>query len=331
MFRTELIPLAGKHKSGLTHSFLTMGSCFADAIGTRLQETKFKVSVNPFGTTYNPVSIHNLLLQSLTGATLPGSTYVQQQDIHLNYHFHSSFSALSKTELQQKIASAMNSVLAALQVCDVLLITYGTAWVYKRKEEGDIVNNCHKQIASLFNKVLLTEKEIQDSFDDLYQALKKIRPDLRIILTLSPVRHIKDTLELNTVSKATLRTSCYHISQRYTDVDYFPAYEIMIDDLRDYRFYKSDMLHPTTEAEDYIWEKFTQTYFEADTIAFIKKWKEIKSALAHKPFHPSSAAHQQFLHSLYSKVSELKNMVHVEEELLFIKSQITRDLKSNVV
>lgn len=323
MFRTELFTTPTKHTSGLKNSFLTIGSCFADAIGTRMQEAKFKVRVNPFGTTYNPISIHHLLSHALSGTRLADDAYLAQQDIFLNYYLHSSFSALGKTELQQKIDHAMNSVRASLQACDVLMITYGTAWVYKRKAEGDIVNNCHKQIASLFNKALLSEKEIQDSFDKLYQALKKVRPDLRIILTLSPVRHMKDTLELNAVSKATLRTSCYHISQRYTDVDYFPAYEIMMDDLRDYRFYKSDMLHPTTEAEDYIWEKFQQTYFDADTIAFIKKWKEIQAALAHKPFHPSSAAHQQFLKSLYTKVSELKNVVTVEEELLLIKSQIT--------
>lgn len=323
MFRTELITQPSQHKIALTNSLLTIGSCFAEAIGNRLHEAKFKVSVNPFGTTYNPISIHNLLLNALEDKSLADNAYVQQHDVHLNYHLHSSFSALSKIELQQKINVCMNTVLTDLNACDILLITYGTAWVYKRKEENDIVNNCHKQVASLFNKVLLTEKEIEGSFDSLYQALKKIRPDLRIILTLSPVRHIKDTLELNAVSKATLRTTCFHISQRYTDVDYFPAYEIMMDDLRDYRFYKSDMLHPTTEAEDYIWEKFAQTYFEADTIAFIKKWNEIKVALAHKPFHPTSAAHQQFLQSLYTKVSELKNRVNVEEELLFIKSQIT--------
>jgi hypothetical protein len=326
MFRTELITQPSQHKIALTNSLLTIGSCFAEAIGNRLHEAKFKVSVNPFGTTYNPISIHNLLLNALADKSLADNAYVQQQDVHLNYHLHSSFSALSKTELQQKINVCMNTVLTDLNACDTLLITYGTAWVYKRKEEGDIVNNCHKQVASLFNKALLTEKEIEDSFDNLYQAFKKTRPNLRVILTLSPVRHIKDTLELNAVSKAILRTSCYRISQRYTDVDYFPAYEIMMDDLRDYRFYKSDMLHPTTEAEDYIWGKFAQTYFEADTIAFIKKWKEIKAALAHKPFHPSSAAHQQFLKSLYTKVSELKNMVNVEEELLFIKSQITGNL-----
>lgn len=323
MFRTELITKPAQYSLGLSNPLFTIGSCFADAIGSRLQEVKFKATVNPFGTTYNPLSIHNLLFHSLSGTALPDNSFLQHQDIHLNYHLHSSMSALSKAELTQKIQTQFNAALEELKKCDALLITYGTAWTYKRKAEKDTVNNCHKQDATLFNKVLLTQEEITDSFNTLYLALQQIRPGIKVILTLSPVRHIKDSLELNTVSKAVLRLACHHLSQQHTHVDYFPAYEMMIDDLRDYRFYKSDMLHPTTEAEKYIWRKFGQTYFDANTLHFIQQWKEIRAGLFHKPFHPTSVAHQQFLKSLYSKINELKEVVNVEEELLFIKSQLT--------
>lgn len=321
-FRTEL-SITSKQSISHKHSIVSIGSCFADAIGKRLKDFKFQTLVNPYGSVYNPCSIHKLLHLGLKNELPPESSYLKKDDVYFNYFFHSKLSSLNEKELRTTIDSTIREINQKLQISDTIIITYGTAWVYKRKEEGDIVNNCHKQAASLFNKELLSEKEIQDSFDSVYQAIKKVRPNLRLILTLSPVRHIKDTLELNAVSKAILRTSCYHLSQQYSDVDYFPAYEIMMDDLRDYRFYKDDLIHPTAFAEDYIWEKFEQTYFDADTVAFIKKWKEIKNAMAHKPFHPSSTAHQQFLKSLYAKVSELKNVVNVEEELSIIKSQIT--------
>jgi transcription termination factor NusB len=325
-FRTILSQKPQPNQISLKDALITVGSCFSDAIGKRLTQNKFNTLVNPFGTIYNPVSIHQLLNMAANEESLPAYSFIEREQIYANYLFHSQFNELSHKALEENLNAILQQVKQQLQLPGFLLITYGTAWVYTEKKSGRVVANCHKMPAELFEKRLLSVQEIKEDFERLKQILQKINNKLTIILTISPVRHLKDTLELNSVSKSVLRLACHEIVQEHSQVVYFPAYEIMMDDLRDYRFYKDDLIHPTAFAEDYIWEKFEQTYFDADTIAFIKKWKEIKSALAHKPFQPSSTAHQQFLKSLYTKVSELKNMVNVEEELSFIKSQITGNL-----
>src|SRR6185369_3638007 len=169
---------------------------------------------------------------------------------------------------------------------------------YRLKTSNEIVANCHKVPSINFTKSLLTETEIIESFQGFYAKLKSINPDCKIILTISPVRHLKDTLELNSVSKSMLRLSCHSIGNKFSDVEYFPAYEILLDDLRDYRFYKTDRLHPTEEAVEYIWEKFVSAYFDASSKEFIKEWKEIRKDLQHKAFHSQSENHQKFLKSL---------------------------------
>jgi hypothetical protein len=189
---------------------------------------------------------------------------------------------------------------------DVLIITYGTAWVYELQSNHQLVNNCHKVPASQFIKKLLSATEIIQSFNTLVQTLKTIRPELRILVTVSPVRHSKDTFELNTVSKSILRLVCHELQQH---VDYFPAYEIMMDDLRDYRFYERDMLHPSAEARDYINQKFSDRYFTADTLKLIHTLNEIQKALAHKPFQVTSAAHQHFLKDTLRKLESIQQQV----------------------
>ena len=323
MFRTELNIPVSQEKITLKNPVLTIGSCFADAMGSRLKNLKFQTLVNPFGTVYNPISLHELLQRSVHRQTLPANSFLQRDEVYYNYHLHSTFSSIQKETLTQQIQTTLESTSHFLTKVDVLMITYGTAWVYERKDTGEIVANCHKQPAALFTKRLLSQQEIVDSFRTLHTLLQDIRPNLRIILTLSPVRHIKDTLELNSVSKALLRTACYQVSTELSNVEYFPAYELLLDDLRDYRFYKSDMLHPSEEAEEYIWQKFTHAHFDEKTIAFLKRWADIKLGMQHKAFHPQSAAHQEFLKKLRENLLELKGLVDVEEELSIIQSQIS--------
>jgi hypothetical protein len=194
--------------------------------------------------------------------------------------------------------------------------------VYENKKSKEIVSNCHKKPQINFDKFLLSQKRIVESFEKFYQELKNINKEVRIILTVSPVRHIKDTLELNSVSKSILRLTCHTLSGAYSDIEYFPSNEIMIDDLRDYRFYKADMIHPSEVAIDYIWEKFGETYFGEETLKFIGEWSKIKSALNHKPFQSDSPAHQQFLKETLSKLNQLKSRVDVSEEIEALKEQL---------
>lgn len=321
-FRTEIRITPSAYRMNLKTRILTAGSCFANAIGNRLTTHKFNALTNPFGIIYNPESIHKALTYSIFNNPPHEQTYLHHQDVYLNYNFHSEFSALKKQELTEKLTNTIGSTHYFLKDADWLLITYGTAWVYHRKETGEIVANCHKMPADRFTKSLLTTEEIISSFRNFHDLVKNINPNLKIILTVSPVRHLKDTLELNSVSKSVLRLSCHSIGNQFSSVEYFPAYEMMMDDLRDYRFYQSDMLHPTTQAEDYIWEKFLEQYLDEATKDFIRKWRVVLSALHHKPFHPNSSAHQQFLKETMKKLIELKSWVNVEGEETHLKNQI---------
>jgi hypothetical protein len=299
-----------------------MGSCFANAIGTRFEQFKFSSCTNPFGTTYNPISIHRQLKWTLNNELPSENSYANNGEVFFNYNFHSHFSALDKKNLEAQIAEVVRYSNSFLKNTTYILLTYGTAWVYQQKKDNEIVANCHKQPASLFEKRLLTQHEIEESFSSVYELIRKQNPSIKIILTISPVRHIKDTLPLNMVSKSILHVACHSITQQFSGVEYFPAYEIMMDDLRDYRFYKQDRIHPTEEAEDYIWEKFCQSHFDETTLHFIERWKEIKSALAHKPFHPLSRKHQEFLIQLLADLEKLSTRIHTEDEIRLIKQQL---------
>ncbi|HPH46787.1 MAG TPA: GSCFA domain-containing protein, partial [Chryseolinea sp.] len=282
-FRTIVSPSISPFKVGIKDRFITIGSCFADVIGGYLKHHKIETSANPFGTLYSPAAIHKVLSYAIFNKSLPEQTFLQNQDIHLNYDFHSEFSALQKEVLKSRLKECILKTHQFLVNSNYLIITYGSSWVYERIETGELVANCHKMPAKLFAKSLLTQKKIIESFDPLYQDLKKLNPNMKIILTVSPVRHLKDTLELNSISKSILRTACHTLTETYSNVEYFPAYEIMMDDLRDYRFYKSDMIHPSEDAEAYIWQKFVDSFMDDSTKQFFETWSGIQSALAHKP------------------------------------------------
>ena len=319
-FRTE-IACPSANPIGLKDSILTTGSCFADQFGRWLETNKFDVLINPYGTNYNPISIHKTLIDSTTLA-LDDRLSVALRGIWHHFDYHSQWSSHQKEDLTASIKKIQHQVNQYMKKMDVLIITYGTAWIYQHKTQNSIVSNCHKVPATEFEKRLLTVEEIMDSFKQLYDVVKAIRPDIRIIVTVSPVRHIKDTLVLNSVSKATLRLACHHLSNRYEEVDYFPSYEIMMDDLRDYRFYDRDKIHPSEEAIDYISHKFSDQYFKPALKSFIEKWYTIRQSMEHRPYHPNSEAHQHFLKELVHKLEELKEVVSVEQEIKTIQSQI---------
>ena len=320
-FRTELTPVASASPISLKDRIFTIGSCFADAMGSHLHNNKFRVWNNCFGSVYNPISIHRTLLMVLENKS-PDSGYLQHDGVHLNYHFHSSFSAWSRQELESKVRGAIAEANQVLRNANRIIITYGTSYVYRLATSGEIVANCHKAPGANFTKSLLTETEVVQSFKEFYEALKGINSTCKIILTISPVRHLKDTLELNAVSKSILRLACHSIVNRFADVEYFPAYEILLDDLRDYRFYKTDRLHPTDEATEYIWEKFTKSSLDESSKKFISDWKVISKDLAHKPFHSQSENHQKFLQSLLKKIETLQSQADVSAEIQHLKSQI---------
>lgn len=320
-FRTILNTPRSAPRMAISDRIFTIGSCFSDAIGERLATYKLDTYANRMGVLYNPLSIHRVLQMAIHEGTPDELSFVSGERT-FHYDFHSSLHASSKTSLQETLSRAVRDCRQHLQRASWLIITYGTAWVYQRKDTGEVVANCHKQPASMFTKRLLTTSEIESSFSDLAHSLKTFNPSLKLILTVSPVRHLRDSIEGNTVSKSVVRIACDNVVRQHANVSYFPAYEIMMDDLRDYRFYKADMIHPNEVAEDYIWEKFTGAWFDDRLSDFIGAWKGILQALQHRPFHPDTSAHRTFLKSTLQRIDTWSGYVDVEEERKQILQQL---------
>lgn len=305
MFRTEVQVASSGLDLSLQHKVLTVGSCFADVIGSKLLQHKVDVLVNPFGTLFNPFSVSLLLKAALGQAYTFEEHLVKHNGIWYAYDLHSSLSSASKEELLQTIQERLQRTGRQLQNASLLIVTLGTSITYRLQESGKVVANCHKLPASNFRRVLLSVEEMRQSFEEMLAQLKQANPNIKVLLTVSPVRHIKESIEMNSVSKASLRLLCYQLQEAHPEVLYFPAYEIMMDDLRDYRFYKEDMLHPTPLAEDYIWQKFVEAYYTSDFRQFMDKWEKMQRAVAHRPFHPQSEAHQKFLRNTLQQLQEL--------------------------
>lgn len=312
--RTEIQTTHPTPIIGLGTKVLTIGSCFADNIGERLHGDKLIVKVNPFGTVYNPISIFNLLGDALYNIAPNEELYYHDGETWQHHGFHSAYWDFDKSILTHKLQKILEDTGNFLRETDVLMITFGTSVIYKHKDTQNLINNCHKRPADDFEKTVLELDEMEKAFEVLYTLLKNENPNLKIILTLSPVRHIKDGLELNAVSKSLLRLFCNKVANQ-KDILYFPAYEAMIDDLRDYSYYKDDLLHPNDRAVDYIYEKFGEQYFTKDYHQFLPKWKKLKIQLAHRPHKPGTKEHLKFLQNLYSDLEMLKDTVDVRNEM----------------
>lgn len=322
MFYTPVTLPAFENKIKHKDPVITAGSCFADCMGERFTGYKFSALTNPFGTVYNPLSLHRQFQMAMENKLRDPEKITEVHGIYVHYDFHSAFGNPSREGLLLEIQNALNNVHVFLKNTSWLVITWGTAWAYELKEKEDIVANCHKQPGQKFDKKLLNQDIILSDFNHFFNQLKKFNPDIKVILTVSPVRHIKDTLPLNNVSKSLLRLSAHELTQQHNDVLYFPSYEIMLDELRDYRYYKEDMIHPTPQAEDYIWKKFAEACIEDSALTFIEKWKEIQKAMTHKPFNPDSEGHKQFLRKTMDKLLQLKGQIDVDKEIENLKKQL---------
>ncbi len=322
-FRTTFSIPESLDKISHQQNILTIGSCFSDEIGGRLVQSKFKGLINPFGVIFNAFSIENLVERSIN------LRYYTLDDVHQNgeqffcYDVHSSFNALTKEAVLSDLNATLDRVHHFLKTCDVLILTLGTSWVYQRITNDQIVANCHKVEAKQFEKRLLTTEENFKSLDLIVFEVLKLNPKMRIITTVSPVRHTKDGMVENNVSKSRLIDALYQLDLKYDEVDYFPSYELVMDDLRDYRFYKDDLIHPSTQAVNYIWEQFSATYFSDSTSTLIQKINKINAALAHRPFNEEAGSHQKFLQKVWNLMIELeKNGICFEAEKEILSKKI---------
>lgn len=273
-----------------------LGSCFAENIGRKLTDNKFTADINPFGTLYNPASVALALRMLLRLERFTGEDLLQHGGVYHSFAHHSRFSAPSETECLTIINDRLDTSSDFLRKATRLIVTFGTAYVYQLKEDGRIVSNCHKLPEKIFDRRMLSVQDITAEWHNLLLSLWEQNPELQILFTVSPIRHWKDGAHANQVSKATLLLAINQLQESYPDrIDYFPAYEIMMDELRDYRFYADDMLHPSPLAVEYIWQRFTEHFLSKDTLAIAKEWNDLQKAINHKPFQPDSEGYKHFI------------------------------------
>lgn len=320
---TELNVIPSDWKINHHTKILTIGSCFADVLGNQLAENKFQVLNNPFGTVFNPLSISKLLDLSLDGKPPHPALYHQNADkIWLHHDFHSSLWSDNRIDLEGKLKEKQQEVNQFLRDADVLVITLGTAFAHRHRATNLLVGNCHKLPSDHFLKELLHLDQINIGLEHLIFKLQSIKRDLRIILTVSPVRHTKDTLALNQVSKSTLRLVCHRLSEKFRQVEYFPSYEIMVDELRDYRYYKPDLIHPNSVAEEYIFTTFVNAFMDKPSLDFIKDWDGVRKMMNHFPHYGFTASQLALLQTLQKRLSELSKSVDLSGELAEITRRI---------
>ena len=304
-----------------TSKVLSLGSCFAQTIGSKMQAAKFEVIVNPFGTLFHPLNLADLLKQAIPGAQMNPAGIVEREGVFVHYGAHSDVKGGSRAELEENYTRQILALHHSLKEATHLVLTLGTAWIYEHKEVGRVAN-CHKQPAALFEKKLSSQEELENGLRPVLKLLTQLNPNLKIILTLSPVRHTKEGISENQLSKSLIRVLCAQLEQQLEAVTYFPAYEILVDELRDYRFYKSDLVHPTEEAENYIWEKWQQFSFSPETQQKVSEIQKIQLELAHRSFNPDSEAHRKFLHNLLGKLERMQGEVDFSEEIQDVKSRL---------
>ncbi len=296
---------------------ICVGSCFSDHIAEKLTQYKFSVLTNPYGTIFNPISIFQLLRGNMDSKRI-----IANGEVFYHWDTHSSISALSQEKLLQQLNASQDQLSQSVEQAQWLIITLGTSFVYKLKSDDSIVANCHKVPQNNFSKSLLSVAEIVGDYNATMLQIRKKNPSIKVLFTVSPVRHTKDGLHENNISKGILHQAIHEITASDTLSYYFPSYEIMVDELRDYRFYKSDLIHPNEQAISYIWEKFRMASIDDSTNEFITEWSKILTSIQHKPFHPESASHQKFLQSLLNKVAQFSSHADVSLELNLIKSQL---------
>jgi hypothetical protein len=286
-------------------NLLLLGSCFSENIGDKLSYFKFQSTQNPFGILFHPKAIENLITNAINKKVYSSDDLMYQNEVWHSFDAHSSLSSANKNALLSKLNSAISLTSKKLEEASHIIITIGTSWVYRFIETDTIVANCHKIPQKKFLKELLTVTEITEILEAIIVLLKSVNKDINITFTVSPVRHLKDGFTENTQSKSHLITAIHTVINEQ-NVSYFPSYEIMMDELRDYRFYAEDMIHPNKTAINYIWEKFVDTWFSEETNSTMKEIDEIQKGILHRPFHENSEQHQKFLLKLEQKKSILQ-------------------------
>lgn len=302
-FRTRVPIQAKEPKIDHESRILLLGSCFVENIGKKLEYFKFRNLLNPFGILFHPAAIHSFLKNVNSGKHFSEEDVFYHNELWHSFQAHSDLNASEKGEILEKLNSAVKETREFLMAATHVVITPGTAWGYRYKETGEIVANCHKVPQKNFDKILTDTKE---DLSGCVGIIRKLNPSAEIIFTVSPVRHLKDGYVENQQSKAKLISAVHEVIFEEENTHYFPSYELMMDELRDYRFYAEDMVHPNQTAIDYIWEKFSESWISSEAMTVMKRVDAIQKGLSHRPFSVSSEAHKKFRKNLQEKIAKLQ-------------------------
>lgn len=291
-------------------SMMLFGSCFSENIGQKLLDLKFDVDMNPFGILYNPESIANSLRILLEKRVFTEDDLFQDQGLWNSFSHHSRFSDIDRGAALEKINNRISSSHEFLKTADFLIITFGTAWVYELRKTGQVVSNCHKIPSDEFKRFRLGVFEITNVYRELLEQIWKFNPGLKVIFTVSPIRHWKDGAVENQLSKATLLLAIDQLIKGFGDqiCAYFPSYELMMDELRDYRFYAEDMLHISPVAVDYIFERFSKAMISEESMGISKKVMKVRKAFEHRPVNPTTVEFKAFIHQNMLQISRLTSL-----------------------
>lgn len=291
---------------------LLMGSCFTENIGAKLHRHLFEVKENPHGILFNPMSVMIALQDYMDNKQYSAKDLFELNDLFNSWHHHTRFSDITASATLDKINNSISDAHAYLKVADKLVITLGSAWLYRLTNvapsgAGLVVANNHKAPAQWFEKKLMDPVELSVQLQKIVAAVQAFNNKIHIIFTISPVRHLREGLIENNRSKSVLIYAVHDVIAKLNAVDYFPAYEYVVDDLRDYRFYAEDLVHPNYAATNYVWDKLVSTYFTEDTQLIMGEVAELQLAKQHKPFNKASKAHQIFLQKSLLKTQVLQS------------------------
>jgi hypothetical protein len=307
-------------KLQLEQNILTIGSCFSAHMQERLTLNKFNALAHPFGTLYHPEAIAQALYPS--DQVSINKDLIQSNDLWFHWDAHSVVWGNTQEEIVQRYKEACQSFINYISKADWLIITLGSAFVYRLLEDDRYVANCHKISQNHFRKELSSETSLLSTLEKLIDKLKDDYSNMNIILTVSPVRHYRDGLIENNVSKGRLLSVAYELNNKYSHITYFPSYELVIDQLRDYQYFKYDKVHPNDNAVGVIWGYLIKCWLDEKSSLFVEKWSKIHQAMNHKPLYPGSKSHQKFLKSILAKVQELSHQKNFSSEIQALKKEL---------
>lgn len=311
-FRTQIPISKSKNPIDYNSKILSVGSCFAENMAEKFDYFKFQNETNPFGIIFNPVSIEKLFSRVCNEDVFTEKDIFFHNERWHSFEVHSDLSNANRQELLETLNKAITETNKQIKKATHIIVTFGTSWIYRNIESTEIAANCHKVPQKQFSKELLSVEVIQKSIQNTIDLIQTLNPNINFIFTISPVRHIKDGFVENQLSKSHLFTalhSALNTEHLKLNTEYFPSYEIMMDELRDYRFYKEDMLHPNQIAIDYIWKLFSENYISQESISTMQEVDEIQKSLRHRSFNPESEQHQKFLAKLQQKMNLLEEKI----------------------